>query len=154
MGPNKSRVGVIIDCHREGLFHDPRDVILTSQMAVSDLADNNNYNVVKICKITILSYHCSVGKIFHNWISGKLLCAKWYRCYETILSGRVMFTRRRYKCGRALCLHHYYSVSASSVVHWHWKREYTLCPWRLLKFCSLKCATQFRPLNLTILLLV
>ena len=36
------RVGVNIDCPPKDLFHDPRNVIITSQISISDLADNDN----------------------------------------------------------------------------------------------------------------
>ena len=49
-------------------------------------------------------------------------CRTLLYCYE--MSGRVTFSRRRYKSVRALCLPHNYFVLPSSVVHWHWKREY------------------------------
>ena len=39
-----TRVGVIIDCSQKYLFHDLVNVILTSQMAVSEMVDNNNDN--------------------------------------------------------------------------------------------------------------
>ena len=42
---SKSRVSIIINCPKKDLFLDPRDVIITSQMAVSDLVENNNDNV-------------------------------------------------------------------------------------------------------------
>ena len=44
--------------------------------------------------------------------------------YETIMFGRVTFTRCCCKCGRALCLPYNYSVRPFSVVHWHCKSEY------------------------------
>ena len=39
-----ARVGVINVCSENDLYHNPRDVIITSQMAVSELVDNNNDN--------------------------------------------------------------------------------------------------------------
>ena len=47
----------------------------------------------------------------------KIVCLFYIKCYETTLSGQVMFIRRCCKCGRALCLPHNYSVLPSSVVH-------------------------------------
>ena len=44
----RPREGVIIDCPQKDLFHDPRDVIMISRMAVSDWADNDNDNVVPL----------------------------------------------------------------------------------------------------------
>ena len=64
----------------------------------------------------------------HQGLNSGDLNTKIVWSYETILSGRAMFTRRHYNCGRALCLPHNYSVLPSPVVNWHWKREYTLCP--------------------------
>ena len=37
------RVGVIIDCTQNNLYHDARDIIITSQMAVREL-DNDEDN--------------------------------------------------------------------------------------------------------------
>ena len=36
------RVGVIIDCPQKDLFNDARDVIITSQMAVSEMVNDDH----------------------------------------------------------------------------------------------------------------
>ena len=71
--------------------------------------------------------------IVKSWAFHLCACKHWpfarANCYETIPSGRVAFTGHRCKCGHALCLPCYCSVLPSSVVHWHWKREYRKSIW-------------------------
>ena len=62
--------------------------------------------------------------IFETYLNGHVIFIEY--CLETILSGLVTFTRRHCKCERAFCLPYNYSVQPLLVVHWHWKREYTL----------------------------
>ena len=42
----KPREGVIIECPQNGLFHDARDLILTSRMAPRDLADDDDLQML------------------------------------------------------------------------------------------------------------
>ena len=42
------RVGVINVCSKNDLYYDPHDVIITSQMAVSELVDNDKDNDNKL----------------------------------------------------------------------------------------------------------
>ena len=42
------RVGFSDNCPSRDIFYDPSDIIITSQMAVSDLVNNNNDNVLPL----------------------------------------------------------------------------------------------------------
>ena len=44
----QSRVRVSDGCPQKYPFHDPRDVIKTSQMAISDFVDNDNDNLLPL----------------------------------------------------------------------------------------------------------
>ena len=43
-----SREGVIINCPQKDLFHDPRDIIITSWMAFCDLVNNDSVFLLAI----------------------------------------------------------------------------------------------------------
>ena len=66
----RPREGVIIDYPQKDLFHDPRDVIITSWMAVSDLADNDN-----VVPLAVQILICEIIDTFEQ------LTLRYYRSY-------------------------------------------------------------------------